>query len=198
MPPRNARIIGYDPSIYDFRGWASSELGVVELEKLHLRADVRTYAPRDVVSQIDLCRRQLLDNFARCEALYVGFVAEVLGPLVGGVRSFQRPPTFRFHYSQRGSSAFHRDRDYGVKPGRLNAWVPLTPVWGDNSLWIESEEGCENYSPVELEVGQCLVFDGANLRHGSRWNSTSSTRVSFDLRFIGADLTDPGRGHRDE
>ena len=77
---------------------------------------------------------------------------------------------------------------FGVEDGRINVWVPLTPVWGDNSLWIESKVGSGQYEAVNMKPGQLLIFDGVNLRHGSRINSTSATRVSFDLRFL------PGKG----
>jgi len=70
-----------------------------------------------------------------------------------------------------------------LKNGRLNVWLPLTPVWDENSIWIESEEGKEDFVPVELDYGQGLVFDDSNLRHGSKANQTPSTRVSFDFRF---------------
>jgi ectoine hydroxylase-related dioxygenase (phytanoyl-CoA dioxygenase family) len=99
------------------------------------------------------------------------------------VNSYQVPPSFRFHFSRKGSSSFHRDRDYGVDPAHLNVWIPFTRVWGSNSIWIESEEGKGDYSPVSLEYGQALIFDGPNLCHGSVWNNTTSTRVSMDFRF---------------
>lgn len=183
MHMRNALVIEFDTKKYDFRGWASSVLGVSELEKIHERSGMEKFTYKDVVKQIELCRRELAENFVLCEVLYIDFVESVLAPLYDGVEAYQKPPSFRLHYSRRGSSSFHRDRDYGVKNGRLNLWVPLTRVWGENSIWIESEEGKEDFAPVELSYGQALIFDGSNLCHGSKWNSTDSSRVSFDLRF---------------
>ena len=83
---------------------------------------------------------------------------------------------------------FHRDKDFGVEDGRLNVWVPLTNVWGENSLWIESEIGAKDYKPITLKAGQALIFDGVNLGHGSKIHTTNSTRVSFDFRYL------PGEG----
>lgn len=139
-----------------------------ELEKIHLRSDIEKFTYKDTVDQIELCRRLLVKNFVLCEVLYIDFIESVLAPLYDGVKAYQKPPSFRLHYSQRGSSSFHRDRDYGVKNGRLNLWVPLTRVWGENSIWIESEVGKEDFAPVELSYGQALIFDGSNLCHGSK------------------------------
>ena len=79
---------------------------------------------------------------------------------------------------------FHRDKDFGVEDGRVNVWVPLTEVWGDNSLWIENEVGTKNYRPIQMSPGQALIFDGVNLSHGSKINTTKSTRISFDFRAL--------------
>ncbi|HEY0426657.1 MAG TPA: hypothetical protein VGC76_02520 [Pyrinomonadaceae bacterium] len=177
----NASIIEYDTEKYNFREWASSVLRVQQLEKIHERADIKNYD--GVVKQIRVCRDELYHSFNLCQEIYIDFIKSVIAPLFGGIHGYQIPPSFRFHYSQKGSSSFHRDRDYGVQDGRLNVWLPLTRVWGTNSIWIESEEGSEDFSPVELEYGQALIFDGANLYHGSKWNTTDSTRVSFDFRF---------------
>ena len=83
-----------------------------------------------------------------------------------------------------GSSVFHKDRDFGVEEGRLNIWVPLAKVWGDNSLWVESKIGAKDFKPITMHPGQALVFDGVNLGHGSKINTTISTRISFDFRVM--------------
>lgn len=183
MHIKNAQILKYDTGKYDFRGWVSQVLRWDQLERLHQRPDMKDYHYTELVPQIEVCRNALEKAYPLCEPLYARFVHDVIGAHFGGIKAYQKPPSFRIHYSGRGSSSFHRDRDYGVPDGRLNAWVPLTPVWGTNSIWIESEEGKEDFLPVELNHGEILIFDGANLLHGSRWNSTDTTRVSFDLRF---------------
>ncbi|CAN5256214.1 hypothetical protein BH10ACI1_BH10ACI1_07480 [soil metagenome] len=180
-------IIKYETEKYDFRAWASNVLGVTQLEKIHERDDLKNFT--DVVKQIAVCRDELDNNFKDCAPIYNEFVKSAIAPLYDGVKAFQIPPTFRFHYSGRGSSSFHRDRDYGVNINRLNLWLPLTRVWGTNSIWIESEEGKKDFQPVELEYGQALIFDGPNLWHGSKFNLTDSSRVSFDFRFAPANIS---------
>lgn len=177
----NLAIIKYDTEKYDFRAWASSVLGFEPLENIHERADLKAY--EDVAAQINACRDELTSGFGHCKPIYMDFIQSVIAPFYGGVNSYQIPPSFRFHFSGKGSSAFHRDRDYGVNPGHLNVWIPLTQVRGSNSIWIESEEGLGDFSPIELEYGQALIFDGPNLCHGSVFNDTPSSRVSMDFRF---------------
>lgn len=177
----NLAIIEYDTEKYDFRAWASSVLDFESLENIHERADLKAYA--SVIMQINACRDELSRGFGHCRPIYVDFIQSVIAPLYDGVNSYQIPPSFRFHFSGKGSSAFHRDRDYGVNPAHLNVWIPFTRVRGSNSIWIESEEGLGDFSPVELEYGQALIFDGPNLCHGSVFNDTPSSRVSMDFRF---------------
>jgi hypothetical protein len=180
----NALIVDYDTSRFDFRSWASELLCVSRLEDLHQRPDLGRFSHFDLVRQIDACRLVLVDAFPTLATLFRSFVHDAIGPHVGGVRAFQTPPSFRIHYAGRGSSSIHRDRDYGVLADRLNAWVPLTRVSDENSLYVESREGKGDLQPVSLNYGQMLIFDGGNLLHGSHFNVTRSTRVSFDLRFM--------------
>jgi ectoine hydroxylase-related dioxygenase (phytanoyl-CoA dioxygenase family) len=62
--------------------------------------------------------------------------------------------------------------------------MPLTKAYGTNSLWIESCPGKKDYSPVSLNYGDILQFDGANLYHGTEVNKTGQTRVSLDFRIL--------------
>jgi tetratricopeptide (TPR) repeat protein/transcriptional regulator with XRE-family HTH domain len=56
--------------------------------------------------------------------------------------------------------------------------------------------GIPPFRAVELDYGQALIFDGANLLHGSRSNSTAISRVSFDLRFAPRRVQELAPGRR--
>ena len=170
-------ILEYDPTRYNFRKWACEVLGVKDLEAIHSSNTIRTF-------NVSPTSNQLVRSFSSILEIYKSFIEEVLDKEIGGITDYQSPPSFRFHYSGLGSSVFHRDRDFGVEQGRINVWVPLTNVWGDNSLWIEGKEGAEDHQPITMQFGQILLFDGVNISHGSKINTTSSTRVSFDFRFL--------------
>ena len=174
-------IIDYSPDKYKFREWACDELGSSRLDQLHHDGAIKA------LNRSPTCN-QLVDSFARIERAYSSFVLDIFRQVVGEIAEYQSPPSFRFHYCGSRSSVFHRDKDFGVEDGRINVWVPLTEVWGDNSLWIEDSIGTKNYSPIQMNPGQALVFDGVNLGHGSKINTTNSTRISFDFRAL------PGAG----
>ena len=170
-------IVDYDPNRFQFQSWACDVLGISCLEKAHASGEVKMLN-RSPTSN------QLAGSFPVIVDEYRSFVLDVLVKEFGEIASYQSPPSFRFHYCGLGSSVFHRDRDFGVEDGKLNVWVPLTNVWGDNSLWIESEVGAKDYRPITMTPGQALIFDGVNLGHGSKINTTNSTRISFDFRLL--------------
>ena len=174
-------IVEYNPHRYQFREWARAGLGKARLDEALHSSAIRK------MNRSPTCN-QLTQSFKEIEQLYAAFVSDVLREVVGEIAAYQSPPSFRFHYCGLGSSVFHRDKDFGVEDGRVNVWVPLTEVWGDNSLWIENAVGTKNYRPVQMSPGQALIFDGVNLSHGSKINTTHSTRISFDFRVL------PGAG----
>lgn len=118
----------------------------------------------------------------RYREFVASFVPEILGTTDF---CFQRVPTFRVHFP--GNVAvgeFHTDGDYNHSDGEVNFWVPFTPTWGSNAVWVEDELGSKDYHPFTLNPGQLLVFDAVNWSHGNKVNETGHTRVSFDFRCI--------------
>jgi hypothetical protein len=182
MTLTNAITVSYDTRKYDFRAWASLALDLKYLEKIHERVNGKIHP--DVAEPINASHSLLVQAFDRFKPVYVHFIQSVIAPIYNGINSYQVPPSFRFHLSKKGSRAFYRDRSYdGSSPNHLNVWIPFTRVWGSNSIWIESEKGKGDFAPAELEYGQALIFDGINLRHGTFWNGTSSSRLSMEFRF---------------
>jgi ectoine hydroxylase-related dioxygenase (phytanoyl-CoA dioxygenase family) len=177
-------VVRYPLEQIDFRPWARSTLSVERLEDLHLRPDPVPFA--NYVERLQYYTSLLRDNFHPAEDQYLALVDRI-APLFDGLVLRQRPPSFRCHLPGAGTaSAFHRDGDpkYGITPGTINAWVPLTPVGGSNSLHVESELGSEAYRPVSMQPGEILIFDAFHLKHGSYANKTQTTRISFDFRFL--------------
>lgn len=176
-------IINFDIQRFKFKEWACQAFEFEDLDRIHERPDSKVY-PSYVERMTDY--RSILEKaYPKCRSILEGFVRQKLEPAYGGkIETFQSPPTFRVHFDQTGlATTFHRDRDYGQPDGVLNVWLPLTNVWGNKSIWIEQDDA-DHYLPMELKYGQALVFDGANLRHGTKSNDTGSSRVSFDFRFL--------------
>lgn len=177
-------VITYPLDRIDFRPWARSTLAVDSLEDLHLRPDPVPF--ENYVVRLNYYKQLLIDNFDVVLDQYLE-LARLVAPLFDGIVLRQLPPSFRCHLAGAGTTSdFHRDGDpdYGITPGVINGWVPLTTVGGTNSVFIERQWESEDYHPVTLHPGQMLLFDAYHLKHGSRANHTPTTRVSFDFRFL--------------
>jgi ectoine hydroxylase-related dioxygenase (phytanoyl-CoA dioxygenase family) len=178
------QIYDYDKHIFNFAEVISSILEVNSLGKLH------DFSEYDVLTrekdQSTDWHRKYYKNFESVRPLYEKFVREFVKPLFGGGEIvYQSIPTFRVQLvGNVGVGAFHKDRDYNHGTSEVNFWLPFVDVWGNNSVWVESEEDRADYHPVKMSYGQLLKFDGANLMHGNRLNDTFQTRVSFDFRVV--------------
>jgi hypothetical protein len=125
--------------------------------------------------------------------VYKSFIKDHLAPLMGDFL-YQTKPTIRFHLRDNVAvGGWHRDRDYNHNPKEINVFLPMTRAFGTNTMWIESEEGKQDFAPLESGYGQYTIFDGANLQHGNHSNTTSITRVSFDCRLLEKRYYQPGK-----
>ena len=102
----------------------------------------------------------------------------------------QWPPTLRI--SLPGSPAtigLHSDQVYNNHTAaEVNWWLPRTPVFGSNTLWLESAPGAGDYRPVTLTPGEVLRFNGHECRHYTLANETDASRVSLDWRAVPEEL----------
>mmetsp|Transcript_17655 Transcript_17655/g.26367 ORF Transcript_17655/g.26367 Transcript_17655/m.26367 type:complete len:321 (+) Transcript_17655:136-1098(+) len=126
------------------------------------------------------------------------FVKEVISPLCYGDPSistasitdtnvvYQYPPTTRVVLPNGNKTiSMHCDKDYpNHQEAEINFWLPLTHVFGNNSLFVESEPGIGDFQPVEMRYGQFLKFNGHDCRHYTVHNDTHICRVSLDFRVI--------------
>lgn len=97
---------------------------------------------------------------------------------------YQNRPTLRVAFpGNKAVGDWHRDREYNHPLEEINIWVPITKAINSNSIWIESEFDKEDYSPVNIDFGEFLIFD-SGLKHGNVINEENKTRVSFDFRVI--------------
>ena len=99
---------------------------------------------------------------------------------------YQKIPTFRAQLGNGNVAVgeWHKDKSYNHGSTEVNFWMPFTNTNKHNSIWIESEEDKGDYRPYEVNYGEILVFDGANLKHGNQKNQSDETRVSIDFRLV--------------
>jgi hypothetical protein len=206
--PNRVLLASVEMDIYPFRRWFQDALQIDEIEQTHMHypANVATF-----VQLTEYLREKCEHRITILKELLDGYCRDVIESLFGRIVARQKEPTLRIYlavddatlaHQRRASTflpteeflrkfyapptrAFHRDADYGVPPNAVNLWLPVTKVFGANSLWIGGrDQRGQDATPIDLEIGQALFFNGSQRWHGSVWNTTGHTRVSFDWRFI--------------
>jgi ectoine hydroxylase-related dioxygenase (phytanoyl-CoA dioxygenase family) len=108
----------------------------------------------------------------------------IVAPLFAMTLSYSRRPPFRVHLAGSPSaSSWHTDKQVTGRDDQINIWLPFADTCAANTLWVETDYGRGDYTPVVVEYGQMLLFDGGLLSHGTVKNTSGQTRVSMDLRF---------------
>jgi hypothetical protein len=184
-------VFGYDTTRWDLRTFVSDYFGTDDLERLHLDPGWNPHHP-DLVLPSHVVTRNSWDAGKALRAAVVERAAPVLKSLVfdfiadfvGEIRSCQEVAMMRVNFhGSRAILRFHKDQEYGQNPNTINVWVPVTRVYGSNSMYVESYPGLSDFTPVELDYGQALIFYGTELLHGTLDNVSGGTRISYDFRF---------------
>lgn len=173
---------------YPFRGIIESILGTPDLENLHTKEG----APSDVVKvgkdNHTIWHNKFYDSIAGSIFMtaYNRLLLDIKHEMLNGeTLVVQDRPTFRIHWHNNLSvGEFHKDSKYDHPNTEINFWIPVTKAFDTNTIWIESEPDKGDYTPVNMEYGQMLIFMGGLLTHGNKINTTGQTRVSFDFRVI--------------
>ena len=118
--------------------------------------------------------------------VYHKFIREVVrSNLQEEVVLFEHCPNLRIHLAgEKSLTAPHRDKDHHHSEAELNFWVPLTPCFGNASLWVESAPGKGDFHALVVEPGMAVRFYGNQCLHFTKANNTEYTRVSFDFRVV--------------
>ncbi|CAE8729302.1 unnamed protein product [Polarella glacialis] len=200
-------VLRYDPQVYCFSEILTaviSEPPGSDLSKLHLlplaeetlrafRSQVRkaqTLGPqgnpwnrRFQTAQSERDASSPFQQFASAYHDLLRYV--VLDDLGTDCLAFQAKPTFRCHLPYCGAPGrAHRDEDYHHPICEVNYWVPVTQVFGSNSLYAETSRGAADFHAFELLPGEMIRFYGNQVWHYTLPNETESTRVSFDFRVL--------------
>jgi hypothetical protein len=202
-PLLEQRTFRYDASAYAFAETVRRALRCDDLETLHETDEGRaaTAAPprsgRDPFSKRWMLFLDALDRpsamSAELDALRAAlrrFVRERVADACAGhgwagEYAYQARPSLRVHLPHtRALGVPHCDRDYYHQPSEINFWIPLTRVYGSNSLTAESAPGRGDFAPFEAGPGEFVRFYGNGARHYTVENTTPLTRVSLDIRVV--------------
>lgn len=136
---------------------------------------------------------EFYNNWHRFKNLYRDIVDtclfsahELTSDIARDISFFQAVPTFRIQPPNKKAvrGLMHKDGDYGHLDGEINYLIPLTPMVGTSSIFLEKYPNSSLFKNPSLEPGQALEFDGRNCLHGNVPNTTGLTRVSIDFRII--------------
>lgn len=181
------QLVNYNVDEYDFLKLLQDHFGIEDLSKIHEEGPEYQFFDKKDFDQSTVFHKKFYQIYDQDQFLdlYRKFLRGVILPMYNEPIVYQAKPTFRVHMP--GNVAvgeWHRDRQYNHQVTELNYWLPFTKAFGNNTIWIESEEGKEDFHPLECDYGQVWAFDGANLFHGNKPNDTGSSRVSMDFRVL--------------
>lgn len=179
------KLINYNPEQWTFREIIRKALEVESLERIHEQVLYEKFDREH--DQSSVWHKKYYNNNGEFLKMYNDFVRMEIKKIFPDEQYivYQKIPTFRVHLKNNlGVGEFHRDRDYNHGRSEINFHLPFTNTNESNSIWIESKEGLEDYKPCILNYGQILMFDGANLKHGNKVNTSEQTRVSVDFRIV--------------
>lgn len=179
------KLIDYDTKVWKFREIICEALSADNLEKIHETVFYDKFDREH--DQSSVWHKKYYNGNAVFLETYKSFIQNEIKKLFPDEEFlvYQKIPTFRVHLKNNVSvGEFHRDRDYNHGRNEINFHLPFTNTNESNSIWIESEEGLEDYKPSVLNYGQILMFDGANLKHGNKVNNSDETRISVDFRVV--------------
>jgi len=180
--------ISYDTERFDFKRLVQDHYGVEDLTQLDkwLNEEVPFFEDKTFDQSTGIHKHfyKIYDD-DKFLSVYRSFLKEVIQPGYGEPLVYQAKPTFRVHLPNNVAvGEWHKDGDYNHQRSEVNYWMPFTKAFGNNSIWIESEEDKGDYQPYDVECGEVLIFNGAFLKHGNKPNDTGVCRVSVDFRII--------------
>jgi hypothetical protein len=199
---KTLQIIEYDTIKYDFLGLVSEIVGLEDLGGAHRSKEMadsmlmaKKFSRPPKSSRNSLNKRWRVatsaggSHYDRVRGLLSSFCAEVCARSLGcDAVVYQDAPTFRVHLAGTGKDLGkrHTDAEYCHQPGEVNFWLPLTEVFGTNTLWTESAPGRKDFAPLVARPGQVVRFYGNQCEHYTMPNEEDVTRVSLDFRVVPA------------
>ena len=196
---KNELNFDYDVNRYKLRETFLSALNLdtrFDLNDLHLigiKSNFKTesFGKQHLENKFNLLGNLTLQsNIKDFHSEYDKFITEIILPhlsktLVSEVKFYcQNFPCIRVVQPSEFSIGPHSDISYGFSQANINFYLPLTNLYGTNSLVIESSPGKEDWHIIKGDYGMVKRFYGALCIHFTPENTTSHTRVSLDFRAV--------------
>ena len=182
----------YNINEYPFRDIICNILNTKSLDKIHKENHFENYElfSREK-DQSTKYHKLYYDNFKeQLQPIYEKFIKNIIRPLYKEPIAYQKIPTFRLHFpgniavGEWHKDKWYRDKKWHEEVCELNFYLPFTKTYQTNTLWVESEEDKGDFKAINAEYGEVIQWDGSNLTHGNKKNTTNTTRISVDFRII--------------
>lgn len=188
----------YNTNEYGFQDMLEGLFGSEDLQLLHESLPEFYVAPdgtsglgNDTHSKYhNMFYDKLRTGWPEFIAAYKRFIRNELAPFFKEEKNliYQTLPSFRIQYpTGKAVTTWHCDNDENHKHplGEINILIPLTnKMSGENTVWAESLPGLGDFSPMNCEYGEYIIWNGNRCRHGNKPNTTGITRISMDLRVL--------------
>jgi len=182
------KIVQYSIEDFPFKKKVENLFGVEDLSLLNDNIEVFS-REQDQSTKY----HKLYYEWARTEEfiqLYDNFILNVIKPVYNEQIVYQAIPTFRVAYPNNiAVGEYHKDKAYRDIEWALtvhedNFFLPFTDAFDTNTIWAESEEDKGDFAPMNCKYGETIQWDGSNLTHGNKINTTGKARVSVDFRVM--------------
>ncbi|NIR48838.1 hypothetical protein GWO43_10400 [candidate division KSB1 bacterium] len=196
--------IKYDVEKYPFIGWVKKKIAERGFDSTDL-TQLHETMPYTEVSALTKWMITETGNKNWREIAH-SFTHDILEPLFGREIAVQRFMNIRVLLPQRHEMIinFHTGLWYGHGMGTGTCWIPLTPVFGTNSMQVIGRQESIRLTklaykeawrqdkmqevffkasrPVVADPGEAVLFN-QEIIHGNVPNETGQTRVSIDFRL---------------
>jgi hypothetical protein len=202
-------IFSYDIVKYDFEGIIKKIFNHWDgpLSSIHIHSEETIHLIDQANDTKTLFHRKFYDSphYDEFIELYYRFVKEVVLPIFDCTDSefvVQKDAAFRVNLpngsalgfcpnDSDGKIGFHCDADYNHQPGEINFILTLSGQSGNNSCYIETSPGSNDYNAADINYGQFISFYGNKCRHYNKVNDTGVSRLSIDFRVMPMSKYDP-------
>ena len=184
--------IKYSTEKYHFRETISDLFDCENLEKIHVkRSDLMPKQELDHNNESSTEYHKKFYDFIRnnedFKKNYNNFIKNEIEGLFDEEIIFQRLPGFRIHLkNSKAINKWHSDgdADHRHPKGEINFMLAITECLDNNTTWVESTPGKNDFSPLNMNYGEFYMFNGNECMHGNKFNDSEKTRISFDFRII--------------
>jgi perosamine synthetase len=190
------QIFKIDSNYHKFREYFSNLFKFDDLENLHLKSkdydDNKHKLTEGGLSDIDTDLHKIFYNDIKKNNIFKNLYCELIKDIYNNlfptenILIFQSYPSIRIQYHENIVVPPHFDADeIGKHPiGEKNFIIPITKMYGSNTIYIESEPGKKDYQPLEAEYGDLLYFNGNKCMHFNLQNKEKDIRISLDFRIL--------------